>query len=91
MSGCGEVISRAALRNSFHVLLGDRDLAAESGVLANVVQIGRILGLGVQPLFDTGSIGSRPILILFGPDSRGLDDEGFTIRIEGVWHDERLE
>jgi hypothetical protein len=91
MPGCGEVIAFDALRNSFQVLLGDRDLAAEAGVLANVIQFGRLLRLGVQQLFNAGPIGSRPVLVLFGPDGRGLDDKGFTIRIEGVGHDERLE
>ena len=91
MSECGELIARDALRNSFQILLGDRNLTAKPGVLADVVQIGRLLGLGVQQLFDAGSIGGRPVLRLCGPDGRGLHNKGFTIRIEGVGHDERLE
>ena len=91
MAGCGGLIASDTLRNSFQVLLGDRDLAAKPGVLADVVQICRLLGLGVQQLFDAGSIGGRPIFILFGPDGRSFNDKGFTIRIEGVGHDERLE
>ena len=53
-------------------------------MLADVFQFGGLLRLGVEQGLDPPPIGKRPIVVLFGPDRRLLDDQSFAIRIELV-------
>jgi hypothetical protein len=64
------------------------NLAAKTGVLADVVELGRLLRMSVELRFDALPVGRRPVVVLVGPDGRVFHDQRFTIRIELVGHGE---
>jgi hypothetical protein len=78
--------SRSSDSEPVEILRRDGDLAAEARVQPDVVQFGGRLRIVVKTLSELLSRGGFPSIVVVGPDCRGLDHQGFTIRVEGVGH-----
>ncbi len=59
-------------------------------MLTDVVEIESLRWAGVEDLFDTRLVGSRPVFIVGGPVRVSFDDEGFSVGVEGVGHERSL-
>ncbi len=71
--------------DALEVFVGDDDLAAEAGVGADVFELGRFFGAGVEEGLEIGLV-ARVEIGIVGPDGGGFDDEGFAVRVEFVGH-----
>lgn len=71
--------------DSLEVFVRDDDLTAETGVRADVLELGRLFGAFVEQGFEL-RLTARIELRAFGPNGRRFYDECFAIRIKLVGH-----
>jgi hypothetical protein len=71
---------------TFQIGLSNSDFSTETGVLAEIRELGAIFGVGMKRRFDAGSIGLFPVVVFIGPDGGLFHHECFAVGIEFIGH-----